>query len=1476
MSNSSLVIHNGRIAPNRHRKLKLQQLSERVLLAVEVLPKTSFANSPLIDLGSSVPTSSVTGKSFSAKLQGKPFDISAAFTADSVDSYFANYNNEGIPGFSGNAIVATVSAKPRPLTATIDIVFSREVTQFGFDFARYRPESLGDRVTVTVYDKSQVSQGSAEFATNLISSDNSYGFAGLRSDVPIIRARLLVAIPLAPDELRETGELFILDNVRVQALPRITKVVASGVPERAAGRLGTFLSGVQLDQNFDVSIAPPNPDLLLTMRYSLNGGNYQTVAFNSGWNFSFDTGNLAAGEHSLSIDLILNGAVIDSATRTLIVSNVIPIQMKVDDRLAASTNYVSISKVRLLEGVPLSLDPQVEIGESFNLLPAYNSRLAIQPVNRATNVPLSDINLQFVGGKVFRGAMNAADYADTIKVPTASDYDLFLVPRVAYRTNLVKFNGSTPQNLVVASLPSWMSQTTEKTFRGLSTTDPAFDGSGSAYAISFDLNAIDKDFGVTSETPFGIFDGLASKLGIGAKLVAYARLTSSQPAELQAQSLYATAILMGKQLLSSTTNLQNGSIRASGTLNGLTLEGTTVTIASPVIDLTDVSGVPKVLLDKSIALMNVPTPIPGVRAGLKGALKIELTKLATQLSLKIDISGAMPKLVESETFIDLIADANLDASLVLDASLNFAGINLVSFIVGASVNVLFSADLRLNFSGSLTSPAVTFNKGESKAYLAVAIKTAWDVAALNQNPSVQEKLKGEPITSANMGDFKTIGLFTLDVPSEFTRFAAGELSGAVTVKNDSAITGQIVLSNSAVQGVRTAVTLPDAVTATITLPGITNNSVQAFSYEANIYSLASDAISAGQHTLETILVNENTQSEQIVDTWDLGLLVPNVPDPLFGFSTGFLARNVFIPAAAVEFGRSYRVKVRFQSNRSGSGETIVAELRNGSVQLASPEISATSQFGSLLDEKLDFGADTNGSARGFVLLRNTGDVPLHVESISASPGFRVGYSLNLPTTLHAGGGVLAVPVDVVDPSAVASGSLAIVSDDPESPLSINLNSLGGLTPLPPVAKIGDELVVLGTSSIDIVSVSTDSLTGSVSVNLNGIAYGPYSSVQKIVARLGDGNDRFSSPVGVVIPMVVYGQGGNDFMQTGAGNDELYGGAGVDTLRGGGGSNLIVTDSNRPTISNIGGNLNFVENGGPLRLVAGTAVVVDSDSSSFSGGRLIAKFVAGGLAQDRLAILNSGLVSTTSDGRVLYNSVSIGSFSGGVGTAPLVVQLNSEATPQRVTALVKQLTYQNMLDNPSTAPRTILIQIDDGDGGVSVPGLSMKTLTVVAKNDAPRITGISGTTTYLNLNAPVNIATVDSATGSAAIASDIDSASFDGGVLSIRITSGAHASNRISLGGAEFTRDGEANIDGTFNVRRNGIIIGTTSASAGIGTNKFEIKLNANATSLIVQQLLRRLQFSTTSNTSTADRVVAISLSDGDGGASVVTKTIDVS
>ncbi|MCU7850958.1 MAG: DUF4347 domain-containing protein [Candidatus Thiodiazotropha sp. (ex Monitilora ramsayi)] len=167
----------------------------------------------------------------------------------------------------------------------------------------------------------------------------------------------------------------------------------------------------------------------------------------------------------------------------------------------------------------------------------------------------------------------------------------------------------------------------------------------------------------------------------------------------------------------------------------------------------------------------------------------------------------------------------------------------------------------------------------------------------------------------------------------------------------------------------------------------------------------------------------------------------------------------------------------------------------------------------------------------------------------------------------------------------------------------------------------------------------------------------------------------------------------------------------------------------PDVINLDGDvLNYTEGDGVVLIEQGGDVVIsDPDSSNFAGGSLTVEVDSGlQAAEDKFSIVNQGTGAgqiglNVSD--VTYSGVVIGSVSGGTGIDPLTVTLNSNATSAAVTALIRNISYENSnIDNPTTGLRSIVVDISDGDGGASVT--QNLNLNVSSVNDAPALNSAS--------------------------------------------------------------------------------------------------------------------------------------------------------
>jgi VCBS repeat-containing protein len=243
-----------------------------------------------------------------------------------------------------------------------------------------------------------------------------------------------------------------------------------------------------------------------------------------------------------------------------------------------------------------------------------------------------------------------------------------------------------------------------------------------------------------------------------------------------------------------------------------------------------------------------------------------------------------------------------------------------------------------------------------------------------------------------------------------------------------------------------------------------------------------------------------------------------------------------------------------------------------------------------------------------------------------------------------------------------------------------------------------------------------------------------------------------------------------------------------------------------TIASLSGDsLAYSEGAGAVVIEQGAnALVADVDSTNFDTGTLTVSIPAGGdSAEDVLSIRNQGTGAGqigVSGSTVTYGGITIGTFTGGSSGSNLVITLNSSATPTAVTALVRNITYQNTDTNaPTTGARTVRFVLTDGDGGTS-PNYNT-TVTVSAVNDAPVLAD-----TALSLTVAEDAGVPSGAVGSLI-------STFTGGITDVD----SGASKGLAITGSNQT-------NGIWYYTRNG---GTTWTAVGTVSNTSALLLADN-------------------------------------------------
>ncbi len=236
----------------------------------------------------------------------------------------------------------------------------------------------------------------------------------------------------------------------------------------------------------------------------------------------------------------------------------------------------------------------------------------------------------------------------------------------------------------------------------------------------------------------------------------------------------------------------------------------------------------------------------------------------------------------------------------------------------------------------------------------------------------------------------------------------------------------------------------------------------------------------------------------------------------------------------------------------------------------------------------------------------------------------------------------------------------------------------------------------------------------------------------------------------------------------------------------------------PAVSLPSGALTYTESSLPMVIDAG-ATVTDIDSADFDGGVLTVSYTANGSADDRLAIQNQGIDAGQigiSGSDVTYGSTTIGTLAGGSGVTPLVVTFNANATLAAVQALLRNVTYANVSETPSTETRTVQFVLTDGDGGTSVAAPA--TIHVI-DNKMPVLASIGNRNVDEEASLSFTVTATDGDVPGQTLSYSLDATSLARG-MTIDAATGAFAwTPNESQGGADYevtitvTDDGPSNL-----------------------------------------------------------------------------------
>lgn len=271
-------------------------------------------------------------------------------------------------------------------------------------------------------------------------------------------------------------------------------------------------------------------------------------------------------------------------------------------------------------------------------------------------------------------------------------------------------------------------------------------------------------------------------------------------------------------------------------------------------------------------------------------------------------------------------------------------------------------------------------------------------------------------------------------------------------------------------------------------------------------------------------------------------------------------------------------------------------------------------------------------------------------------------------------------------------------------------------------------------------------------------------------------------------------------------------------------------------------------------VFGNAVsVTGGEVPSYIGGQLAVHFPEGMKLE-----FGAGAILTAGE-FVSVNQVNVARV-GQIGDNALRLDLLADATPENLQALLRSIAVKQTGAQAAFAGH-VQITLSNGIGGTAEYTLPVQASAVI--NQAPKVGAFDTQVNYTASADPI-LLDVD------ATVTDVDSANFAGGVLTVKVAANASVSDRIGILNTG-TGPGQISVSGN-EVGFGDEVIGTFA-----GTSTLIITLNEKATPLATQALLRSLTFaSVSSKPSLRMRKISVTLTDGDGGTSpLVSKNVKV-
>ncbi len=477
-----------------------------------------------------------------------------------------------------------------------------------------------------------------------------------------------------------------------------------------------------------------------------------------------------------------------------------------------------------------------------------------------------------------------------------------------------------------------------------------------------------------------------------------------------------------------------------------------------------------------------------------GASAGQLTATPTSLSF------ANVQVGSSQTQSAILGNSGASSLTISQATLSGPGFTLngvaLPLTIGAGQSVAFSVTFAPQSAGGSSGNVAFFSNASNSTMNFPLSGTGVTQGVLTASPSSQAFGSVQVGTSKSLTNTLTnSGVASLTISAAAASgpgFSLSGLSLPLTLGAGQSTSFTVLFSPTA----------SGAASGTITITSTASDATLAISLSGTGVTQGTLTPTPTSLTFGNVQVGNNTNlSETLTNTGGASLTISAAAASGTGFSLSGLSLPLTLTA-----GQSASFTVTFSPTVSGSASGSVSITSNGSnpnLSIALSGTGTTPGFLSATPSTLAFGSVQVGNSTSLSQsLTNTGASSVIISQANLSgTGFSIS-GLSLPLTLTASQSVTFTATFAPTAAGAASGSLSVVSNASNSPLTINLSGTG---------------TAAGTLAVSPTSLSFGNVTVGSSASLNGSLTASGTAVTVSSASLTNGEFVLS---GISMPVTI--------------------------------------------------------------------------------------------------------------------------------------------------------------------------------------------------------------------------------------------------------------------------------------------------------------------------------------------------------------------